>query len=68
VVRSDTRFREISDLRRREVVWNGRDSGLAVQARYVMDGLGLDAAKDFQPIYLERAGDGPAMVLDGRAS
>ncbi len=25
-----------------------------------MDGLGLDAAKDFQPVYLERAGDGPA--------
>ena len=24
-------------------------------------------ARDFQPIYLERAGDGPAMVLDGRA-
>jgi TRAP transporter TAXI family solute receptor len=36
--------------------------------RYVMDGLGLDAAKDFQPIYLERAGDGPAMVLDGRVA
>ena len=33
-----------------------------------MDGLGLDAAKDFQPIYLERAGDGPAMVLDGRVA
>src|SRR5258707_6005965 len=33
-----------------------------------MDGLGLDATKDFQPIYLERAGDGPAMVLDGRVA
>src|SRR5258708_12072108 len=33
-----------------------------------MDGLGFEAAKDFQPIYLERAGDGPAMVLDGRAA
>ena len=33
-----------------------------------MDGLGLDAAKDFQPVYLERAGDGPAMVLDGRVA
>ena len=33
-----------------------------------MDGLGLDAAKDFQPVYLEKAGDGPAMVLDGRVA
>ncbi len=39
-----------------------------ILGRYAMDGLGLDAQKDFQPIYLERAGDGPAMVLDGRAA
>ena len=39
-----------------------------ILGRYAMDGLGLDAAKDFQPIYLERAGDGPAMVLDGRVA
>ena len=32
-----------------------------------MDGLGLDPEKDFRPVYLDRAGDGPAMVLDGRA-
>ncbi len=68
VVRSDTRFREISDLRRREVVWNGRDSGLAVQARYVMDGLGLDIDRDFTPIYTDRITDGPPMVIDGRAA
>lgn len=33
-----------------------------------MDGMGLDAARDFQPHYLEKAGDGPAMVLDGRVA
>ena len=33
-----------------------------------IDGLGLDQNKDFQAIYLERAGDGPAMVMDGRAA
>ena len=43
-------------------------SGLVILGRYVMEGLGLDARADFQPIYLERAGDGPAMVLDGRAA
>ncbi|MBS0547237.1 MAG: hypothetical protein JSR24_05770 [Proteobacteria bacterium] len=39
-----------------------------ILGRYLMDGLGLDAAKDFEPVYLERAGDGPAMVLDGRVA
>ena len=43
-------------------------SGLTLLARYVMDGLGLDREKDFQPVYLDKAGDGPAMVLDGRVA
>jgi hypothetical protein len=30
--------------------------------------MGLDADKDFQAVYLERAGDGPAMLLDGRVA
>ena len=30
--------------------------------------LGLDQERDFQAVYLERAGDGPAMVLDGRVA
>jgi len=34
----------------------------------VLDGIGLDQNRDFQAIYLERAGDGPAMVADGRAA
>jgi TRAP transporter TAXI family solute receptor len=67
-VRADSRFRTIADLRDRPVVWNSRGSGLAVQGRYVMDGLGLDAEKDFQPIYTERLSEGPQLVLDGRAS
>jgi TRAP transporter TAXI family solute receptor len=35
---------------------------------YVMDGLGLDFQKDFQAILLKSAGEGPPMVLDGRAA
>jgi TRAP transporter TAXI family solute receptor len=34
----------------------------------VLDGLGLKQDEDFKPIYLDRAGDGPAMALDGRAA
>jgi TRAP transporter TAXI family solute receptor len=34
----------------------------------VLDGIGLDQQRDFQAIFLEKAGDGPRMVLDGTAA
>jgi TRAP transporter TAXI family solute receptor len=68
VVRADSRYRSIADLKGQPIAWGAAGSGLVILGRYVMDGLGLDAAKDFQPVYLERAGDGPAMVLDGRVA
>ena len=68
VVRADSRYRSIMDLKGRPVVWNSRGSGFAVQARYVMDGLGLDMDKDFEPIYLTRLADGPPMIIDGDAA
>ena len=52
-----------ADLRGQPGAWGAQGSGLVILGRYAMDGLGLDAAKDFQPVYLERAGDGPA--IDG---
>jgi hypothetical protein len=39
-----------------------------ILARYALDGLGLDLDRDFQAVYLEKAGDGPAMVEDGRVA
>ncbi len=68
VVRADSSYRRIADLLGKPIAWGAQGSGLVILGRYAMDGLGFDAAKDFQPIYLERAGDGPAMVLDGRAA
>ena len=68
VVRADSPYRSIADLKGKPIAWGAQGSGLVILGRYAMDGLGLDAQKDFQPIYLERAGDGPAMVLDGRAA
>ena len=68
VVRADSPDKSIADLRGKPVAWGAAGSGLVILGRYVMDGLGLDATRDFQPIYLERAGDGPAMVLDGRVA
>jgi TRAP transporter TAXI family solute receptor len=68
VVPGDSPARAIADLKGKPIAWGAAGSGLVILGRYVMDGLGLDAAKDFQPRYLERAGDGPAMVLDGRVA
>lgn len=64
----DTRYHSISDLKGRPIVWNPRTSGPAVQARYVMDGLGLDTERDFEPIYTEKMTDGPTLVTDRRAA
>jgi uncharacterized protein len=68
VVRKDSPYRTIADLTGKPVAWGASGSGFVVLARYVFDGLGLDMNRDFQPIYLDKAGDGPAMVQDGRAA
>jgi len=68
VVRADSPYRSIGDLKGRPVAFGARGSGLIILARYVLDGLGLDRDRDFQAVLLDAAGDGPAMVMDGRAA
>jgi TRAP transporter TAXI family solute receptor len=68
MVKADSPYKSISDLKGKAIAWGAASSGFIVLARYVMDGLGLDMKKDFDPHLLEKAGDGPPMVLDGRAA
>jgi hypothetical protein len=68
VVRRDSPYRTIDDLKGQPIAWGARGSGLVVLARYVLDGLGLDRDRDFKGTFLDRASDGPAMVLDGRVA
>ncbi len=68
VARGDSEYRAIADLTGRQVAFGARGSGLVILARYVLDGLGLDQSRDFHPVFLDAAGDGPAMVLDGRVA
>jgi TRAP transporter TAXI family solute receptor len=68
VVRADSPYRSIRDLVGKSIVFGARGSGIPILGRYVLDAIGLDQEKDFNAIWLERAGDGPAMVLDGRAA
>jgi TRAP transporter TAXI family solute receptor len=68
VVKADSPYRSIEDLTGKPVAFGAKGSGLVILARYVLDGLGYDQNRDFQAIFLDRAGDGPEMVADGRAA
>ncbi|MEI6703989.1 MAG: TAXI family TRAP transporter solute-binding subunit [Deltaproteobacteria bacterium] len=68
VVRGDSPYRTINDLKGMRVAFGAQGSGLVILARYVLDGIGLDQQKDFLPVYLDRAGDGPVMIADGRVA
>jgi TRAP transporter TAXI family solute receptor len=67
-VKGDSPAKTLRDLIGKPIAWGTKASGLTLLGRYVTDGLGLDREKDFQPHYLEKAGDGPLMVADGRVA
>jgi uncharacterized protein len=68
VVRADSRYKTIRDLVGQPVAFGAKGSGLPILSRYMLDGLGLKQDEDFKSVYLDHAGDGPAMVLDGRVA
>jgi hypothetical protein len=68
VVRADSPYKTIRDLVGQPVAFGAKGSGLPILARYVLDGIGLKQDEDFKAVYLDRAGDGPAMVEDGRVA
>lgn len=68
VMRADSPVRTIEDLRGNRVALGAKGSGLTILGRLVLQGLGLDPDRDIEPVYLDRAGDGLAMVLDGRVA
>jgi TRAP transporter TAXI family solute receptor len=68
VVKRDSPAHTLRDLIGKPVAWGTHASGLTLLGQYVADGLGLDREKDFVAHYLDRAGDGPVMVADGRVA
>src|ERR1700731_1244299 len=68
VVRADSPYKAIRHLVGKPVAFGAKGSGLPVMSRFMLDGLGLKQDEDFQSVYLDHAGDGPAMVPDGRVA
>jgi TRAP transporter TAXI family solute receptor len=63
MVRGDSPYRSIADLRGKPVVLGTQASGITALGRTVLDSLGIQVNQ----ITLEKAADGPPMLLDGRA-
>ncbi|AIO35121.1 TRAP transporter solute receptor, TAXI family protein [Burkholderia cenocepacia] len=67
-VRGDSSARSVHDLVGKPIAWGTRASGITLLGKYVMDGLGLDRERDFEPHFLEKAADGPIMLAEGRVA
>ena len=63
MVRGDSSYRSLGDLAGKPVVLGTQGSGITALGRTVFQSLGIEV----RPITLEKAADGPPMLLDGRA-
>jgi TRAP transporter TAXI family solute receptor len=63
MVRGDSPYRTLADLRGKPVVMGTSASGVTALGRTVFDALGIK----LEPIFLEKAADGPPMLMDKRA-
>ncbi|MDY6978821.1 MAG: TAXI family TRAP transporter solute-binding subunit [Pseudomonadota bacterium] len=68
VVRADSPYHSIADLTGQPIAFGTRASGLRILVADILDGLGLNPEQDFEPIILDKAGDGPVLVLEQKAA
>ena len=68
VVRADSPYKTISDLKGQRVIFGASGSGLTTLGGLVVDGVGLDMKTDFDAVLLESVKDGPPMVIEGKAA
>ena len=57
VVRGDSHYKSIEDLKGQPIAFGTRASGLRILVNDVLSGLGLDPVTDFQQIILKKAAD-----------
>ena len=63
-VRADSAYKTIEDLKGQPIAFGTQASGLRILAKDVLDGIGLKPERDFQQVILDKAGDGPSLVLE----
>ncbi len=64
VVRGSSSYQSIEDLKGQRIAFGTRASGLRILARDVLDGLDLKPGRDFEQVILDKAADGPRLVLN----
>ncbi len=64
VVRGDSTYKTIEDLKGKPIAFGTRASGLRILVNDVLDGLGLNPERDFGQVILNKAAEGPLLVLD----
>lgn len=64
VVRAESPYKRIEDLTGKPIAFGTRASGLRILVGDVLDGIGLKADRDFEQVILEKAADGPRLVLE----
>ncbi len=67
VVRGDSKYQSIEDLKGQPIAFGTKASGLRILVNDVLDGLGLEPDTDFQQIILNKAAEGPKLVIEGEA-
>lgn len=67
VVRGDSKYESIEDLKGQPIAFGTKASGLRILVNDVLDGLGLEPDRDFQQIILDKAAEGPKLVMEGKA-
>ncbi|MDY7023424.1 MAG: TAXI family TRAP transporter solute-binding subunit, partial [Cyanobacteriota bacterium] len=68
VVQADSPDLRIADLTGKPIAFGTRNSGLRILATHVLDGIGFNPEQDFTPVILEKAADGPRLVLSGEVA
>lgn len=64
VVHADSSYKSIEDLQGKPIAFGTRASGLRILVGDVLDGLGLKADRDFEQVILDKADDGPRLLLE----
>jgi TRAP transporter TAXI family solute receptor len=64
VVRADSSYQHIKDLKGKTVAFGTRASGLRILVVDVLNGMGLLPEHDFDQVILDKAADGPRLVLE----